>query len=127
MQKPSIDTWLKEAKESVSAGKTGMYLMHNGVIRATSKASLSDKSKTEPVLSMQFSYDEAAVSKAIENASRKEGISIVKVWLNSGTLSVGDDLMYVLVGGDCRPNVFPALQELVKELKTSCVTEKEIF
>ncbi|MCF0112148.1 MAG: molybdopterin biosynthesis protein, partial [Erysipelotrichaceae bacterium] len=36
--KPSVDQWLKEAKESENADKIGMILVHNGVVRKTAKA-----------------------------------------------------------------------------------------
>ena len=35
---PSVDAWLREAKADVSAADCGMYLTHNGVVRATPKA-----------------------------------------------------------------------------------------
>jgi molybdopterin synthase catalytic subunit len=50
----------------------------------------------------------------------------VRVWVNEGHLGVGDDIMLVLVAGDIRDNVFPALQGLVGELKTRVVKEREI-
>ena len=49
------------------------------------------------------------------------------VWLNRGKLAVGDDIMLVLVGGDIRPHVVDALQALVEEIKTYCVTETEQY
>ena len=49
----------------------------------------------------------------------------VKVWLNEGRLEIGDDIMYVLIGGDIRPHVIDALQFLVEKIKTECVTEIE--
>jgi hypothetical protein len=35
---PSIDKWLKEAKSDPEALKEGMYLVHNGTVRQTSRA-----------------------------------------------------------------------------------------
>ena len=55
------------------------------------------------------------------------GIRYARVWLASGELKVGDDIMLVLVGGDIRPHVIDALQALVGEIKTRCVTETEVF
>ena len=46
--------------------------------------------------------------------------------MNEGELRVGDDIMYVLVGGDIRPRVIDALQALVGTLKNECVTETEL-
>ena len=56
-----------------------------------------------------------------------EGIHYVRVWLNSGTLRTGDDIMLALVGGDIRPRVMAALDQLVSDLKNNCVTEKELY
>ena len=47
--------------------------------------------------------------------------------MNEGELSVGDDIMFVMVGGDIRPRVIEALQFLVDRIKTECVTEQEIM
>jgi molybdopterin synthase catalytic subunit len=54
------------------------------------------------------------------------GVTFVRAWVNSGHLEVGDDIMYVLVGGDIRENVFDALQTLVRTIKTRVVTENEL-
>ena len=35
---PSIDNWLKEAKSDPEALNEGMYLVHNGTVRQTSRA-----------------------------------------------------------------------------------------
>ena len=64
---------------------------------------------------------------AIEEAMKLDGIYYVKAWLNEGELTVGDDIMYVLIGGDIRPHVVDALQFLVGKLKNECVEETEIY
>ena len=56
-----------------------------------------------------------------------DGIHYIRVWLNEGELTLGDDIMFVLVGGDIRPHVIDALQTLVGTLKNECVTERELF
>ena len=76
---------------------------------------------------MLFSYDQQKVDKAIEETMQMQGIYYVKAWLNEGNLAVGDDIMYVLIGGDIRPNVVDALQFLVGKLKNECVEETEIY
>ena len=40
---------------------------------------------------------------------------------------MGDDIMYVLIGGDIRPRVIDALNFLVGRIKSECVIEKEVF
>ena len=35
---PSMDAWIKEAKEDKSAPECGMYLFHNGIVRQSARA-----------------------------------------------------------------------------------------
>lgn len=123
---PSIDQWLREAKADQAAAQEGMFLVHNGVVRQTPKAMVRqgiDDGST--VKGMEFAYDEAKVDAAIAEAYKLDGIFYVRVWLNEGQLELGDDIMYVLIGGDIRPHVVDALQYLVGKIKDECVTEIE--
>ncbi len=125
---PSVEQWLREAKQSPEAANCGMFLIHNGVVRVTAKAKVRFGEEESPaVRGMLFGYDPEKVARAIETARAMDGIGYVRVWLNEGELSVGDDIMLVLIGGDIRPHVVDALQALVGELKTNCVTEREIY
>lgn len=123
---PSIDEWLKEAKADPEALQEGMFLVHNGVVRQTPKAKVRQGiDDGSMVKGMEFSYDAAKVDAAIAETYKIDGIFHVRVWLNEGQLEVGDDIMYVLIGGDIRPNVIDALQYLVEKIKSECVTEIE--
>lgn len=125
---PSMDSWLKEAKDHESAPKIGMYLTHNGIVRESAKAKVRQgAADTRPVVGMQFSYSQEAVDAIIAEAYKLDGIFYIKVWLNEGELSLGDDIMYVLIGGDIRPHVVDALQYLVGRIKNECVTEIELY
>ena len=124
---PSMDAWLRDAKNDVSAPECGMYLFHNGVVRETARAKVRNGEDAPDVSGMLFSYDADRVTAARQRALSMPGIKYVRVWLNEGELSVGDDIMLVLIGGDIRPNVVSALQSLVGELKSECVTETEIY
>ena len=125
---PSVDAWLREAKAAANAGKIGMYLLHNGTVRETPRAAAREGAEgLPPVRGMEFSYDKARVDAAAAEAKALPGISLVRVWLNSGELKTGDDIMYVLIGGDVRPRVIEALNFLVGRLKSECVMEKEVF
>ena len=123
---PSIDAWLKEAKAHESAPKIGMYLTHNGIVRQTAKAKVRQGEDVADVTGMLFSYDKEKVDDVIADTYKMEGIYYIRVWLNEGELSVGDDIMYVLIGGDIRPRVVDALQYLVGRVKNECVMEKEL-
>lgn len=125
-ESPSIDQWLKEAKADPDHLKSGMYLVHNGTVRETPKAQvrqgLDDGSL---VTGMTFTYDAEKVDAAVRATNDMAGIFYVRTWLNEGFLNVGDDIMYVLIGGDIRPHVIDALQYLVGKIKNECVTEIE--
>ena len=126
-ESPSVDQWLKEAKADESAPRCGMDLTHNGTVRELPKKlvrqGIDDGTK---VVGMNFSYDEAGVEAARQEALQMPGIEYVRVWLNEGSLQVGDDIMYVLIGGDIRPNVVDCLQALVGKIKNEMVSEVEI-
>ena len=125
---PSMEQWLKEAKTHKDSEKIGMYLTHNGIVRKTSRAKVRlGLQETEEVSGMVFSYDREKAAAAVESTKKMEGIYEVRVWLNEGILEVGDDLMYVLIGGDIRPHVVGALEYLVDRLKKECVEERELY
>ena len=126
-KKPTFEKIMKEAKASKYASKCGMFLLHNGVVRIDAKAKVREgKKNTKKVIGMDFDYDKKEVDAAIKKALKMKGIYYIKVWLNSGKLKVGDDIMLVLIGGDIRPHVVDCLQSLVGEIKSKCVVEKEL-
>ena len=124
---PSMDLWLKEAKAHESAPRIGMYLTHNGIVRESNKASVRNGEAERKVKGMLFSYDEAKLNAVIAEARAMDGIYYIRVWLNEGQLKTGDDIMYVLIGGDIRPRVVDCLQYLVGRIKNECVVETEIY
>lgn len=118
-KRPSLDAWLAEAKREQGAAGTGMYLCHNGVVRSYSRDG-------RPVASMDLSVDHERLDEILATARLMEGVTTVRVWVNEGHLEVGDDIMYVMVGGDIRPNVLEALTAIVAMIKSEVVTETEI-
>ncbi|MBE6473819.1 MAG: molybdopterin biosynthesis protein [Coriobacteriaceae bacterium] len=124
---PSMDQWLAEAKASENADKCGMFLTHNGVVRATAKAQVREGQEMPAVSQVEFSYDAEGLEAAVAEALTWDGVYYVKVWLNEGVCNVGDSLMYVLIGADIRPRCIDALQNLVGKIKNELVVEKEIY
>lgn len=116
--RPSLDAWLAELKASDDFASTGMFLAHNGVVRARSRDG-------RPVTGMQLLVDRERLAEIVETATLMEGVTHVRAWVNEGELGVGDDIMYVMVGGDIREHVFEALMALVGMIKTEVVTEAE--
>ena len=89
---PSIDAWLREAKADSSAPACGMYLTHNGVVRATPKSEArgvetDGVAPGHKVGGMVFGFDAQKVQAAIEATRAMPGIGYVRVWLASGELA----------------------------------------
>jgi len=102
-----------------------MYLVHNGIVRQTSRAKARQGVEDDDVKGMDFDYDSEKVEQAIAETKKMEGVFHARVWLNQGQLELGEDIMYVLIGGDIRPHVIDALQFLVAKIKNECVKEIE--
>jgi len=114
-----IDQWISEIKKTCPPDQLGMILVHNGIVRATSKQS-------EPVHGMKLSYDKAALEQAVRRFKNQEGIVDIRAWINEGTLKIGDDIMYVCVAGRFRKDILPVFQELITMIKTEIVREEEL-
>lgn len=132
---PDMNVWLAEAKRSENAEMIGMYLTHNGVVRATprhavraeAQAPAEAPSTDATVTAVDFSYDEKGLAQAVEEALTWDGVYYVRAWLNEGHVAVGGSLMYVMIGADIRPHAIAALERLVGHIKTNLVQEKELF
>lgn len=125
---PSMDEWLKEAKQDPKAAQCGMFLTHNGVVRITPKAQVREGVEgLGDVAQVDFSYDAEGLEQAVKEALTWPGVYYVRAWLNEGVLNVGDSLMYVLIGADIRPRCIDAWQNLVGKIKNELVVEKEIY
>jgi len=119
MGAPDLNTWIDEVKALPDADKVGMMLMHRGVVRGTTRAG-------DPVGGMLLSFDRDRLEEVLTEARGWLGVVAVRAWINEGSLSVGDDIMSVLVAGDIREHVFDALQRLVRLIKTEVVAEDEL-
>ena len=117
--RPSVDAWLDELRSGALDSPVGMFLIHNGGVRPTSRAGAK-------VNGMVLAVDRQAERAAVERAQAMPGIAAVRLWINEGLLAVGDDIMVALVAGDIRDNVFAALQSLVAEVKGNVVKEREM-
>ncbi len=115
----AIDGWTREVKAQPGAAAIGMILAHQGIVRGTSRSG-------EPVRGMMLRSDRDRLEVVLAEARTWPGVCAVRGWVNEGQLSVGDDIMKVLVAGDVRDNVFAALQRLVALVKSEVVSESEL-
>ena len=114
-----IEKWISDIKQTVRPQDLGMILVHNGIVRATSKDGRN-------VQGMKLSYDLAALERVVEACRAKDGIADIRVWINEGMLSIGDDIMKVCVAGRFRTDILPVFQELLTQIKTNIVREEEL-
>jgi len=114
-----IDRLIREIKAAADPSELGMLLVHNGVVRGTSKTG-------QPVRRMRLSHDPQLLASVIREARSRAGIVAVRVWLNEGELAIGDDIMVVVVAGRFRTDVLPVFEELLTRIKKEVVREEEI-
>lgn len=137
---PDMVQWLAEAKQDPRAPYVGMYLTHNGIVRATPKrvvrpeqfpasadAPEATSAPLPEVIAVDFSYDKQKLDTIVEEARSWEGVYYVRAWLNEGRVPVGGSLMYVLIGADIRPHTIDALNKLVGYIKNEAVNETEVY
>jgi molybdopterin synthase catalytic subunit len=114
-----IDKWIGEIKQKTNPQELGMILAHNGIVRGTSKSG-------KPVQAMRLTYDREKLNSVLPGFEKRAGIICIKVWINSGDLKVGDDIMFVAVAGRFRTDVLPVFEELISVIKREIVAEEEI-
>lgn len=119
--KPSIEKWIEEIKRTSKPEALGMILIHNGIVRESSKR------ENKKVRGIKISYNRQLLEKTIVEFSKRDGIEKVKVWINEGELKIGDDIMLILVAGRYRTDVLPVFEELIEKVKREIVMEEEIF
>jgi len=111
---------IRTLKKHPDYNKMGMIASHLGVVRETS---LSGK-KVEGI---EIIFDRDVIDKIVNKTKAMEGIIEVIVEFNDGKLMVGDEIMAVVIGGDTREHVFPALITAVDLIKLDGAKKKEFF
>lgn len=97
----------------------GMVLVHNGVVRATSRADGAE------VTGVEVSPDHDKIAALCREYEQRPGIWRCLAEAKSGCLKPGDDLLFIVVAGDFRENVKAALSELLDRIKAEAVTKQE--
>ena len=97
---------------------TGMIASHIGIVRSFSR-------NGKPVQAVDVEFDQTKIEKILADLKSRPGIVDVLIQTNTGHLAVGDEIMAVVVAGDIRETVFPALIDAVERLKTDASTKTE--
>jgi molybdopterin synthase catalytic subunit len=117
----SVDSLIARIKAHPEISKAGMILCHNGIVRA------SDRSGAKKVKGLIVAVDHAAIEQIRLWAESRPGIVAVAIEALEGEFHVGDDLLYVVVAGDIRENVFAVTREVVERIKAGGVQKTELY
>ncbi|HBF42465.1 MAG TPA: molybdenum cofactor biosynthesis protein MoaE [Desulfobacteraceae bacterium] len=115
-----LNNMIQTLKGHVDYPKMGMIASHLGVVRETSL-------KGQKVSEIDVRFDKNAVDNIINIIKDMEGIIEVLIEVNNGRLKVGDEIMAVVVGGDTRDHVFPALITAVDRIKKEGSKKREFY
>jgi molybdopterin synthase catalytic subunit len=116
----SLDSFIDKIKAHPDASKIGMILSHTGIVRGTSR-------NGRPVSGFDLSVDHAALNSILTRQKKKPGIVEILVDIREGFLSVGDEVMYLVVAGDIRDRVIPVLEETLNAIKKEVTRKTEHF
>jgi molybdopterin synthase catalytic subunit len=99
----NLNNLIDAIKKHPDYSKTGMILCHNGVVRGTSRDG-------RQVSGLKIVVDHEKLRNVIsENKKRKGIIEILIEIAENKDLSVGDDVMFLVVAGDIRDTVIEVL------------------
>jgi molybdopterin synthase catalytic subunit len=112
---------IKQIKSSPDFDRVGMILAHNGVVRRTSR----DGRK---VSGLTVSVDYLQLKHIVETQKKSPGIiDIIVEIAENKRLSVGDDIMLIVVAGDVREHVIPVLEKTLNAVKQTVTRKTEYF
>lgn len=110
----TLDDILRKVKSNPRIREVGAIACFIGVVRGVTR-----NGSTVESLEVE-AYEEKAnetMARICEELSQKEGIVDVQIHHNIGSFGVGDELVYVVVAGGRREQVFPVLVEAVERYK----------
>jgi molybdopterin synthase catalytic subunit len=111
----SLPDMIKDAKKEPSFKKAGAITLFIGVVREEDK-------KGEKVEKLELeAYEEKAnqtLERICDDLRKKPGVTDVQIHHLLGEFAPGEDLVYVLVAGSHRQNIFPVLEEAVERYKS---------
>ncbi|MFH1074170.1 MAG: molybdenum cofactor biosynthesis protein MoaE [Candidatus Firestonebacteria bacterium] len=112
---------IDKIKKHPNYNRVGMILCHNGVVRGTSR----DGRK---VSGLKIAVDHTKLKKIIDENKKRSGILEILVEIaENKELSVGDDVMLLVVAGDIRENVIMTLNDTLNAIKTTVTKKTEFY
>jgi molybdopterin synthase catalytic subunit len=117
----SLERLIANVKSHPQISRAGMILCHNGIVREF------DRSGARHVTGLKVSVNRSEIERVKLWAESQPGIVAVEVEAFEGEFHVGDDLLYVVVAGDIRENVFAVMRETVERIKADGVRKTELY
>jgi molybdopterin synthase catalytic subunit len=109
-----------EIRKHTDFHKAGMILCHNGVVRGHARDGRAIKG-------LRVSVDQKRLDRILAEQKKRPGIVDIRVAIAENRyLTVGDDVMILIVAGDIREHVIAVLIDTLNLIKTT-VTEKTEF
>ena len=116
-----INKMVRDIKNHPDFGTVGMVLCHNGVVRATSR----DGRK---VSGLRVAAEHEKLRRLLAEQKQRPGIVDIRVEIaENRDLSVGDDVMLLLVAGDIRENVIAVLSDTLNLIKSTVTSKTEYY
>ena len=104
----NVSRIIERIKKQQGFDGVGMILCHNGVVRGTSRDG-------RRVSGLRVAVDHQKLDRLIAEKRKIAGIFAIHVEIaENKTLSVGDDVMLLVVAGDIRENVIAVLQSTLE-------------
>lgn len=117
----SLDALIARVKAHPEISRAGMILCHNGIVREF------DRTGEKRVTGLRVVVNLPEIERIRQWATSRPGIVAVEIEAFEGEFLVGDDLLYVVVAGDVRENVFAVVREIVERIKAGGVHKTELY
>lgn len=120
----TIEDAINAVKQNPNVGDAGALACFIGQTRRTSEDG-------RPTTKLEIeAFDEQAnetLDRIAREIAQKEGIIDVRIYHATGKFEIGEDLVFVIVAGAHRTELFPALREAVERYKTEAQVWKKEY
>ncbi len=113
-----IEKFREKIRSSANINKAGMILIHNGIVRDSSRDG-------QRVSEIEVRVDWERLEQILQEARGVPGIVAVEAQIHEGKLKIGDDIMLLGVAGDIRENVISVLSKVLDMIKKEVTSKRE--
>ena len=117
----TLEKMICNIKKHPDFSRAGMILAHNGIVRASSRDG-------RPVTGLEVVVDHKKLKDILHEQRSRQGILDIQVHIRENTkLTVGDDVMFLVVAGDIRENVIQVLTDTLNQIKSRATSKTQFF